>query len=359
MFVPRPAVPRAWPLTLPALAAACGLLDPLDQPGLRVAMEPADTAVYVGASFQARAQMVNAYGDRYPSDHIRYGSLGPAVDVEPDGLVSGRAYGRVPIVGTRGHLADTGWVSVVPAGMLALSRPANPTTVEVTHVDGSGLRAVQTGFAPAWLPGDTSLVYHAVTPDGAVALFVTDLAGHNRMLVSPGRYPRAERDGSWVYYERQDAIWRVRADGSGIEQVTPGDDYQPDPSPDRRHLAFTSMRFGAFQLTVRDLAAGTERQLGVEAMWPRWHPTGDSIAYWSGDQNTGRGAIYVIAADGTGGYRASPEDRAYRPSGLDWSPDGQWLLARSDTTVDVIRVAVRTALPLGFATRHHQASWRW
>lgn len=323
------------------LAGACGFFDPLDQAGLGVILLPPDTALYVGSSFKARGLMVNSYGDQYPSEHLTYAGLDPSASIGPAGNVIGVSYGRARVVAMRAHMADTGWVSVVPTGTLALSLISDQSTVDVVNTDGSGFVSIVSagqfgGGAPAWLPGNAGLVYQFAVPGGAgsTQVFVTDLAGNAKRLVPSGRDPRVARDGSWVYFGDAGAIWRVHVDGSGLEPVSTGGDYDPDPSPDGTQLAFMSTRFpgGGFQLAVRDLASGAERRLVGDGLRPRWSPSGDRIAYWSGDVFLEAGAIFVIGADGMGGRQVSSVGRTYRPQGLDWSPDGQWLLARADST---------------------------
>jgi hypothetical protein len=352
--------------TVLVIAGACTFFDPLDQAGLGVILLPADTALYVGSSFTARGRMANSYGDQYPSEHIRYAGLDPSATVGPDGTVTGVSYGRARVVVTRGDFADTGWVSVVPAGTLALSKISEQSTVDIVNADGSGFTSIASsgqfgGGAPAWLPGNAGLVYQFATPGGAgsTQLFVTDLAGNSTSLAASGRDPRVSRDGHWVYFADGGAIWRVHVNGTGLEQVTSGGN--PDPSPDSTHLVFVSTTFaaGGFPLEVRDLITGAEDSLGPLGKMPRWRPGGNEIAYWSGDVSSQTGAIFVIGADGTGAYQVSVAGRVYRPQGLDWSPDGQWLLARSDTTLDLIQVATGLTLPLGYSAGYDLASWRW
>jgi len=363
------------PLAALLALGACTFFDPLDQAGLGIILSPADTAVLVGGRFSEHGMMVNSYGDVYPSDHLHYIGLDPDIAVTGGGTVTGVAYGRATVVVTRGGLADTGRVSVVPAGTLALSKSSDTASVDVVNADGSGFTSVVSagqfgGGAPAWLPGNAGLVYqYAILGGGGdTQLFVTDFAGHTTMLEPFGRNPRVARDGGWVYFQiaaNEGEIWRVHVDGSGLEAVATdtlsGGDAQPDPSPDGTQLAFMSTRFpgGGFQLAVRDLATGAERLLGTEGQLPRWAPSGDSLAYWHGDVSSGMGAIFVIGANGGGARQVSPTGRIYRPLGLDWSPDGQWLLARSDSSLDLIRVNDGLVLPLGYAARYFLASWRW
>lgn len=312
--------------------------------------------------------MANTLGDQYPSEHIRYAGLDPGATVRSDGTVTGVAYGRVRVVASRSAFVDTGRVSVVPVGMLALSRMTDPSAVDIVNVDGSGFTTIVSsgqygGGAPAWLPGNAGLVYQYAIPGGAGAtqLFVTDLAGNSTLLAASGRDPRVSRDGTWVYYGDQGAIWRVHVNGSGLELISTGGDYTPDPSPDGTQLVFMSLRIpgGGAKLVVRDLADTTERLLGFDGLMPRWAPDGNEIAYWNGDVSSHTGAIYVIHADGTGVRQVSTAGQFYVPQGLDWSPDGQWLVARSEFTLDLIQVSTGLTLPLGYSSENYLASWRW
>lgn len=362
-------------MLLVTAGGACSFWDPLSQPGLSVTLSPPDTSLYMGAQFQARGLMRNRYGDQYPSDHLRYAGLDPAVSVERNGNVTGVAYGRAALFVDRDGLTATSWVSVVPAGTVALSRRSDQSRVDIVNLDGSGFVSLVSsgqfnGGAPAWLPGNAGLVYQYAVPGGggATQLFVTDLAGNTRLLVSPGYGPRVARDGSWVYFNNSSQIWRVHVDGSALERLTvpmtpSRAEADPDPSPDGTQLAFIRGRVpndGRSDLVVRDLPTGAERLLGSEGFRPRWAPSGNQLAFFS-DAAPGAttGVIRVVGSDGTGASQVSAPGRRYRVNGLDWSPDGQWLLARGDSTLDLIEVATRLTLPLGFPIDYHLASWRW
>jgi Tol biopolymer transport system component len=230
-------------------------------------------------------------------------------------------------------------------------------------VDGSGLLSPVAGGAAAWLPGNAGFVFQYATPGGAGAtqLFVSDMTGTTRLLAAAGSNARVARDGSWVYYDAGTTLWRIHVDGTGTERVTTGPDAHPDPSPDGTRLAFVRHEFPGnfFQLAVRVLTTGADTVFGPEGFFPRWGPSGDTIAYWAGDQGTRRGAIWVLAADGSGARQVSAVGRTYYAVGLDWSPDGQWLLARGDSTLDLIRVATGLTIPLAYTANHEFASWRW
>jgi hypothetical protein len=363
-----------------ALSACLGdFLDPLDQPGLAVVFLPADTAVYVGTQYLARAQMLNRFGDLYDSDHIGYSGPDPIAEVSQAGSIKANAVGRARVIARRSDLVDTGWVSVVPPGRVALVlRTEQQSRLRSSELDGSGLQSVaDVGAlgegAPAWLPSGTAIVHQDGDFSSSV-LYITDLAGNRTRLLSPDpqyvdeRYPRPSRDGLWIYFRRATSfgageIWRVHPDGTGVEPVVPvpfpnAGDTHPDPAPDGNQLVFVSGRFGGpIELVVRNLTTGVERTLGDNGLLPRWSPQGDWIAYWKGNEFTG-GALYAARPDGTEFRRISLPDRIYRPQALDWSSDGEWLLAKGDSTMELVQVATGMALPLAFTQPYHWASLR-
>jgi Tol biopolymer transport system component len=362
-------------------STGCTFFEPFDKDGLRIAMVPADTAMTVGGSLILKGRMVNRYGDVYPSEHIDFRSLDPALTLSGDAVASATSVGRFGVVAHRDDLADTGWVSVVPPGTLALSSISETSEVVVVQTDGSALERVvasgQGGGAAAWLPGDAGFVYEYGIPGGAGSrqLFVTDLSGNSRRLfVDPAgdndeQAARVSRDGTWVYFRygmQHGEIWRVHPDGTGLERVTglpllPAHiaDTDPDPSPDGRYLAFATNRFdGQFTLAIHDLTDGTDRPLGLVGLSPRWAPDAGRLAYWAGDAFVGRGSIHVAQPDGSGDHQVSAAGREYTPQGLDWSPDGSWLVAQSTSGIDLIQVSTGLTLPLGYSEGYWEASWR-
>lgn len=345
--------------------AGCLLFnDPLDQAGLQMKIIPHDTALYVGASLTAAARMINSFGDTYPSEHIRYQGVGSSVAVLPFGQVTGVAFGRAQIIATRAQFTDTGFVSVVPTGTLALSSFSN---VDVRNVDGSGFEPILSTAqglreAAAWVPGRDSLVYSYGIPGGAGAadLYVSDLQGSHRLLAAGGHDPRVTADRSWVYFTGSDVIERIHLDGTGRETVVPTTVANVDPSPDGTRLVYMHLQLppGSLEIRVRILADSTERLLTDFGLRPRWSPDGSRIAFWRGDVGTHLGAIFVVDSAGTNLQQLSPSGRLYRSEVLDWSPDGLWLLARGEETLELIEVSTGLSLPLGYSGDYVAGSWR-
>ena len=85
-------------------------------------------------------------------------------------------------------------------------------------------------------------------------------------------------------------IWALTVATGVARPLVAGDydDIEPQFSPDRRRLAFTSNRSGRWAVYVQDLQApGTEPRMvsaGLGESDPRWSPSGDTLYYLSGDR---------------------------------------------------------------------------
>lgn len=98
-------------------------------------------------------------------------------------------------------------------------------------------------------------------------------------------------------------------------------------APTGRWLAVVSDRTGDFEITLRDLAAGTSRALtadGMRNVHPAWSPDGARVAYHS----SRRGGIWVVDVAGGAARQIAPTGS--HPA---WSPDGRWLAYQSDEWV--------------------------
>lgn len=106
----------------------------------------------------------------------------------------------------------------------------------------------------------------------------------------------------------------------------------PTLSPDGRRMAYLSNASGSPQIWVRDLGAGTARQvtnLGDPIGSVYWSPTGDLLAYSvlpGGGLNT---QLWIAKPDGTGARRLTPGGK--ENNGLaGWSRDGAALFVDSN-----------------------------
>jgi len=142
-----------------------------------------------------------------------------------------------------------------------------------------------------------------------------------------------------------------------MKDSIPGTDgsWTSSPSPDGSQLVFSFLTYSG--LNVFTLSTGTGITLPVNAYAPRWSPSGTAIAYLVITSGA-LGAINIIQADGTGNRVILSGGLFAR--GVDWSPDGQWLLAQNASTsqFDIINVNTGMALPLPFTNANTWgASW--
>ena len=191
-----------------------------------------------------------------------------------------------------------------------------------------------------------------------IGLFLADADGKNErpLLPATGLDYNASfsADGQWIMFTSERAgsadIYRMHADGSGLERLTEGPSYddQAALSPDGRTLAFVSTReSGTANIWLLDLARHEYTNLTKNPggnFRPSWSADGKWIAFGSGrDTRPGRAtpswellqstSIYIVRPDGTGlrrltelgGYAGSPQ----------WSHDGRHITCYQSTPRDV------------------------
>jgi hypothetical protein len=330
------------------------------QPGRAVAMQaaPADTAIYVGATFAVRSTVVDRFGNPR-TDAVTHTLSGSAATLSGS-TVSGVAIGVASVVSTSGTMADTINVSVPPQGVLAAFTPRGLATL---NTDGSGfttrLQGLSSGLSTAWSPTGTDIAFDQ---QYSGALQITNLSGTPRVVTAIGTwaiYPEYSRDGQWVYYSRY--YWRlarVRPDGTGdtlVAMTSPYYDLAPSPSPDGTRLVYVRDSYPT-QLWMLDLATSQSTDLRVAGHSPAWSPTGTVIAFLA---NNDGNRIKVVNPDGTGVRTVGVTSGGYT-FGIDWSPDGQWIVARNvaRNRLDLINATSGETIPLEFARGYVGPSWK-
>ncbi len=146
----------------------------------------------------------------------------------------------------------------------------------------------------------------------------------------------SDRLGS--FHEPTGSVRRVKEifvadyDGANEQRVTVDGDLDMTPawSPDRRAIAYTSLRTGAQEIFITRLDDRRVTSVGVRGQnrLPAWSSDGTRIAFSS--NRDGNEEIYVMNADGSGARRLTTSwaiDTA--PS---WSPDGRQIAFTSDRT---------------------------
>src|SRR5436309_2604157 len=90
-------------------------------------------------------------------------------------------------------------------------------------------------------------------------------------------------DSKEVVYSMAGSLWRQKIDSDAAKQLTdaPGYDYQPDWSPDGKHIVYVSYQNDALELWLLELSTGKATQLTNQSavnVEPRWSPDGTKIA---------------------------------------------------------------------------------
>jgi hypothetical protein len=381
-----------WPIviTVPELKLADTLWFTV-KPGAPayITLRPAQAAILVGGTYQQSASVIDRGGNAPdPAPRLTFSSADRAVTVSAgSGVVTGAAYGLAGIKVTSGILNETAQVSVVPTGRLAtILTPPGVTdlTITVLGTDGSGPKsypAPQDASAAAWSPDATTIYYVGTTrvanptqriyslavSDGSISPLISDTVSalSGAKLISPA----VSFDGTWIYFATQIAqngptsgeIWRAHPDGTGAERFVSGSvagspyvvRTSPSPSPDGTRLAYvektTSPTTTANDIKILDLQSGNTLTIsGSGADEIRWSPTGERIA------TKGGAGLYVVNADGSGLTQLIQNVDYF--TGLDWSPDGRWILANIYGQATILEPTT-TGLRLPLSLRGVVASW--
>ena len=341
-----------------------------------VIVTPSDTVLFTGRSFQARGAVTDRCGNPR-TDAVSYAAV-TNLTVSTNGMVTSSAVGRGRYVVSGGGAADTGFVSIVPAGVLAAMRTPStgPAELVMFQLDGSGLQVLTTLAGttyedpnPRWSPDGTKIVYSVVTSGVSRLHTVTTTGTVTRLIASPPAqlvseiWPHYTDDGQYVYLggltpTTNAMIWRVASNGTGAVRISPDSvsgniEFRPAPSPDGGRLAYVTVPGGAI-IRVKYFAGDTTSTWFVAGNTPRWDPVSDRLAYV---QQYG-GPISVVNGDGTDAHVISAPGRGYEERTFDWSPDGQWIVARGSETLELIRVATGETLPLPYSSNMNMPIWR-
>jgi len=321
----------------------------------RLLVAPVDTSVTTGGTYQLRATMADRFNNPIAGSTPTF--AGSNVTVSSAGQVSApNAIARGRIVVTYRDLTDTVSVSVVPKLPMVLTRSSK---VELINADGSGSRTLATtsdgSLSPTSVAATTSVVFYQGCPCSDSKLWVVDPGSTPRLLLSSAghadAWPRLSPDGAWVYFVRDlTTLWRVKLDGTGLDSLTSFTSpfvygtqkvySAPTISPDGRSVAIEDGN----GVKIVDVATKATRTINTTCGYPRYSPDGASFAC-----ATLFNTIYVIATDGTGQRVLANFPNGDGPdelSGVDWTPDGKWVLAMPQTGAILVEVSTGTIVPL-------------
>ena len=139
-------------------------------------------------------------------------------------------------------------------------------------------------------------------------------------------HPVVAPDGTQIAFAAIGDLWTMKI-GGAAQRVTHDAALDTDPgwSPDGRLLAYSSDRDGFMNIWIRDVGAGTDRQLTrgtAAAMQSTWSPDGARIAF-----NDPDGQLQVV--DVKSGTVTKAHDRLNEAGRASWSPDGRALVVSS------------------------------
>ena len=336
-----------------------------------VVVAPIDTTVYVASHSVMRATVTDRLGNPR-TDPVTLRSSAPPVASVSGTTLGAQAYGVASIIGTSGTLTDTARVTVVPIGVLA--GIYGTRGVYVVNLDGSRLRQLAPWPAetPHWAPSGAVIAFDPYVGgyNGSLIQTVDTLGNVQQLGVDPGEEPtemgpQYSRDGQWVYFTEyspdggQGVIYKVSTAGGATPQTAlavshpPNNEVEASPSPDGTQYV-CRVSSGPTSLAIVTIATVTVTTLPVDGMWPVWSPNSNMIAF----VGTTTGQVGLIASDGTGLRMVGAANTSY--NSVDWSPDGQWLVAANATTtrLDLINASSGLVLPLDYSTGFTFPTWR-
>lgn len=179
-------------------------------------------------------------------------------------------------------------------------------------------------------------------PAAPLALaFLLSLAACGDDPTTPGGEPGISfHEGYWIY--------RVRTNGEGLQRISPEgaplSHWTPAPSPDGSKVAYAAQGAWEGGFEIMDIATGEVQNIPASGEHPRWSPDGSQIAYVSY-----HGDLRSVRPDGTGDRLLTSEAQRFS-GGIDWSPDGAYVVAEANggrlTIVEVATgKAVSVAIP--------------
>lgn len=229
----------------------------------------------------------------------------------------GRLY-RVPIDEPGLHAIDTGFArdlnndhGLAPDGkQLAISDSTEQgaSCIYVLETAGGVPRRVTTGIPSywhGWSPDGKELAFVGKRPEtgGTFQVFTIGVDGGAERQLTRGfdhcDGPDYTPDGGWIWFNGERAgsvqLWRMRTDGSALEQMTDEAtvNWFPHPSPDGRHVAYLAYEPGTTghppnrNVELRLMPAGGGPSRGLRAVFggqgtlnvPSWAPDSRRFAY--------------------------------------------------------------------------------
>ncbi len=172
--------------------------------------------------------------------------------------------------------------------------------------------------------------------DGSWQIYKMKADGRDKVRLTNDQadnfHPVWAKDGEWIYYQRNDDIYRMHPDGSDSQLVVE-DGFSFDISEDGCSLVYVNKEQNRYAIIFKDLKGGTNEEIiperisefeGKELMYPTISPDGQWLAFASDYPRTW--TIHMVKMDGSNGYEFAygcmPQ---YRPDGsmVAWISSGK------------------------------------
>ncbi len=248
-----------------------------------------------------------------------------------------RRYAFPDVKSTRTALAELfGTITPLVTPSLQLDTPqASPTKSPQPLPTQTQIPPKPTYSPPVWLEPPPGKIVYACFVNGydQICKMKADGSGIIQLTdeESTNFYPSFDPDGERIVFSsRRDGdfeIYIMDVDGSNVHKLTDniGNLYAPEISPNGKRIVFTAESGGKQAIWIMKIDGGNARPISSDDIYgidPTWSPSGDRIAfaYIIG----GSTQLFIVNADGT---KLKQVTKGISGIGgrSTWSPDGEWL----------------------------------